>query len=156
VIGADAIIREADDAVRCASSVDQMFCNTGCPAFAEHDVLGFEKSRSPYFTAPKRLSNEFDETIGAEPATWAGAEAAGAGASDTDGFRDGRLAACLGSGFGAAAFGTAASGRGAGSVRLASTTFGFAGAAGGGVLAVASPEPPMPTLRARLEKNPPD
>ena len=31
-----------------------------------------------YFIAPKRLSNEFDETIGAEPATWAGA-AAGAG-----------------------------------------------------------------------------
>jgi hypothetical protein len=26
--------------------------------------------RRAYFVAPKRLSNEFDDTIGAEPETW--------------------------------------------------------------------------------------
>jgi hypothetical protein len=42
-----------------------------------------------YLIAPKRLSNEFDETIGAEPATWvvaAAGAAAWAGVSDTEGF----------------------------------------------------------------------
>src|SRR5215208_1397923 len=71
----------------------------------------------------------------------------GAGASDTDDRSGGRAAACLASGFGAAFFGTAASGRGA--VGLASITFGFKG-----VLAVASAAPPIPTLRARLENHP--
>ena len=59
-----------------------------------------------YFIAPKRLSNEFDDTIGAEPATWAEA-GAGAGAaaavSEIDGFSAGLAAACLVSAFGAAA-----------------------------------------------------
>ena len=90
-----------------------------------------------YFTAEKRLSNEFAGTIGCEPATWAGA-AAGAGESDSDGFNGGRDdEACLMSDvFGAAAvaFGTTASGRGGGSLlRLASITFGFAGMAGSAV-----------------------
>src|SRR5256885_1459028 len=38
-----------------------------------------------YFIAPKRLSNEFDCTIGAEPETCASLAAAGAGASLTEG-----------------------------------------------------------------------
>jgi hypothetical protein len=96
-----------------------------------------------YFISPKRLSNEFVDTIGADPATWAGAgAAAGAGVSETDGFRAGLAAAT----FGVDVFGTEASGRGGASVRLASITFGFA--AGGGalaVVAVASAVPPMPT-----------
>ena len=100
--------------------------------------------RASYFAAPKRLSNEFVDTIGAEPETRL---SLAAGVS-TDGFSGGRpAAACLASGFGAVAFG--ASGRG-GSLRLASAAFGFEG----GVLAVASAAPLMPTLRARLEKNP--
>lgn len=71
-----------------------------------------EEAKPLYFIAPKRLSNEFDETIGADPATWlslvAGAGAAAA-VSVTDGFSGGRLAVCLASAFGAGAFGTAAS-----------------------------------------------
>src|SRR5215212_10202343 len=109
-----------------------------------------------HFIAPKRLSNEFEDTIGADPETCAslpvGANAAAvAGASVTEGFNAGLAAACLVS----AAFGVAAGARasdGAGSLRLASITLGFAG---GGALGAAS-EPPMPTLRARLEKNPSD
>src|SRR5260370_41370086 len=109
-----------------------------------------------YFTAPKRLSNEFDDTIGADPATRLSfAAGAGAGAaeavSEADGFSAGLAAACLASAFGAAA--------GCGvSVRLASITFGFAGGGGAvlAVLAVASAVPPIPTLRARLLKNPSD
>ena len=63
-----------------------------------------------YFIAPKRLSNEFDEMIGADPATCAGAAgAAGAAVSVTDGFSGGRAAACLGSAFGADVLGAAAS-----------------------------------------------
>src|SRR5437868_2721651 len=112
----------------------------------------------PYFIAPKRLSNEFVCTIGCEPATsvslGAGASAAGA-LSVTDGLGCGRVAACLVSaGFDAAAFGVAASGRGACSPRLASA-FGFAGD-GGGVAAVVSAVPPRPILRARLLKKPSD
>src|SRR4029079_8089122 len=64
------------------------------------------------------------------------------------GFSGGRAAACLTSCFGAVVFGADVSGRAA--VCLASITFGFAG----GVLAVASPPPPIPTLRARLENHP--
>lgn len=113
-----------------------------------------------YFTAEKRLSNEFAGTIGCEPATMLSfvAGAAAAWLSASDGFSGGRgaAAACLGSAaFGAAAavaFGSAASERG-GSLRLASITFGFAGT---GALAVVSLEPPIPTLRARLEKKPSD
>src|SRR5260370_13353984 len=112
-----------------------------------------------YFTAPKRLSNEFDDTIGADPATrLSSAAGKGAGAaeavSEADGFSAGLAAACLVSAFGAPA--------GCGvSVRLASITFGFAGGSGAvpavlAVLAVASAVPPMPTLRARLLKNPSD
>src|SRR5258705_13795988 len=125
-------------------------------------MSGWKRVRA-YFTAPKRLSNEFEDTIGADPVTWAslaaGANAAaGAGAaaavdvSVTEGFSAGLAAACLGSaGFGADAVARASDG--AGSLRLASITFGFAG--GGGALAGGS-EPPRPTLRAGLEKNPSD
>ena len=69
--------------------------------------------------------------IDCEPATWASLVAGAGALSVTDGFSGGRLAAaCFVSGaFGAAAvaFGSAASGRGD-SCRLASITFGFAGA----------------------------
>ena len=79
--------------------------------------------------------------------------AAGAGASVTEGFSAGLTAvACLMSAAFGAAFGVAASGRGDGSLRLASTTFGLAGA---GALAVVSALP-SPTLRARLENHPSD
>ncbi|WP_448890059.1 hypothetical protein, partial [Enterobacter hormaechei] len=92
----------------------------------------------------KRLSNEFVDTIGADPATWAGVAAACVGVSETDGFSAGLAAAT----FGADVFGIAASGRGGASVCLAS--FSFAGAGGGAlvvaVVAVASAVPPMPTL----------
>ena len=104
----------------------------------------------------KRLSNEFDEhdrRRAGDLGVAGGGRGAAAGVSETDGFSGGRLAACLGSAFGADVFGTAASGAARGSVRLASITFGFAGGgrrrAGGGV-----GRPPMPTLRARLEKKP--
>src|ERR1700738_4460464 len=109
-----------------------------------------------HFIALKRLSNEFDDMIGADPATRlslaAGAGAA-AGVSETEGFNGGRLDACLVSAFGAMAFGMAASGRAGVSVRLASITLVFAG---GGGLPGASAVPPIPTLRARLLKNPSD
>ena len=112
-----------------------------------------------YFIAPKRLSNEFAGTIGCEPVTMLSfaAGAAAAAVSESDGFSGGRgaAAACLGSaalGTAAMAFGSAASER-VGSLRLASITFGFAGA---GALAVVSLDPPNPTLRARLEKKPSD
>ena len=113
-----------------------------------------------YLNAEKRLSKEFAGTIGAAPATtpsFAGAaNAVAACESETDGFSGGCAAACLVSAaFGAAAtaLGADASGRG-GSFRLASMTFGFAGI--GCALAVVSAEPPRPTLRARLLKNPSD
>ena len=114
--------------------------------------------------AEKRLSKELAGTIGAAPATtpsFAGAaNAAAACESETDGFSGGWAAACLVSillsvafGAAAAAFGAGASERG-GSFRLASMTFGFAGI--GCALAVVSAEPPRPTRRARLLKNPSD
>ena len=106
-------------------------------------ALGCASKRSRYFTAPKRLSNEFGGTIGAEPATRL--SLAVAGVSVSDGFNGGRPAACLGSGFAAVVLGADASGR-AGSLRFASIAFGFEG----GVLAVASAAPPIPTLRAKL------
>ena len=113
-----------------------------------------------YLNAEKRLSKEFAGTIGAAPATtpsYAGAaNAAAVWESETAGF-GGWAAACLVSAaFGAAAtvFGADASGRG-GSLRVASMTFGFAGGIGC-ALAVVSAEPPRPTLRARLLKNPSD
>src|SRR6202035_6018857 len=74
---------------------------------------------------------------------------------ESEGFSGGWAAACLVSGF--APFGIEASGRGGGSLRRASTTLGFAGAAGAGwALAVlsAATVPLRPTLRARLLKNP--
>src|SRR5258708_5100064 len=98
-----------------------------------------------YFTAEKRLSNELACTIGAEPATTpslaAGAGADAAWASETVGFSGGRAEACFVSGFAASGFATSGfdgssfnalgaadvSWRGAGSLRLASITFGFAG-----------------------------
>src|ERR1700737_2355535 len=103
------------------------------PAFAGMTVVRCRGDLA-YFAAEKRLSNEFADTIGWEPATRAsfaggGAAAAAAGASESDGFSGGRAAACLVSvAFGAAAadFGADASGR-VGSFRLASMTFGFAG-----------------------------
>src|SRR5436189_1788242 len=113
-----------------------------------------------YLNAEKRLSNELAGTIGAAPATtpsFAGAaNAAAACDSETAGFSGGWAVACLVSAtFGAAAtaFGADASERG-GSLRLASMIFGFAGI--GCALAVVSAEPPRPTLRARLLKNPSD
>src|SRR5476649_820149 len=114
------------------------------------------KRRSSYFTAEKRLSNEFDETIGWEPATWPFAGGAvAAGVSESEGFSGARAAACLVSEAFGEALGIEASGRGGGSLRLASA-FGFAGGEIGCALAVASAVPPRPTLRARLEKNPSD
>ena len=103
---------------------------------------------APYFTAPKRLSNEFDGTIGAEPATscpWR----QGPAVSDTDGFSGGRRGGLLGVGASAPwssarRFGPRRRGSlGLGRLRLRRRR------AGGGVAA-----PPRPTLRARLEKNP--
>ena len=76
-------------------------------------AVGQGRCEASYFAAEKRLSNEFADTIGCEPATRASfaAGAAGAGVSDTDGFSGGWAAACLISGaFGALAFGIAASG----------------------------------------------
>src|SRR5262245_30412083 len=69
-------------------------------------VEGERRTFCDYFIAPKRLSNEFDETTGAAPAigalaAGAGAAAAGAGASATDGFcagAEGFAAICFGSG----------------------------------------------------------
>ena len=109
--------------------------------------------RACYFTAPKRLSNEFVDTIGAEPVTWAaaGVAAAVAEASVTEGFGGGLAAACLVSTGLASGFGAARTTDGCG---LASATFGLGG--GGALAGVASAVPPMPTLRARLEKNPSD
>src|ERR1700676_3188547 len=91
-------------------------------------------------------------------ASLGGGGAAG-GVSRSDGFKGGFAAACLVSAdlaaAAAAAFGVAPSACGAGSVRLASITFGFAGA-GCVVAVVSAAAPPRPTLRARLEKNPSD
>src|SRR4051812_50170062 len=57
-----------------------------------------------YFTAPNRLSNEFDCTTGAAPMIWVASPAP----SDTDGFSVGRVAARRVSGFaGSAGFGAA-------------------------------------------------
>ena len=111
--------------------------------------------RACYFTAPKRLSNEFDDTIGAEPVTWAAAgagdAAAVAEASVAEGFSAGLTAACLVSTGLASGFGATRTTDGCG---LASATFGLGG--GGALAGVASAVPPMPTLRARLEKKPSD
>src|SRR4051794_29785053 len=61
-----------------------------------------------YFTAPNRLSNEFDCTTGAAPMIWVASPAP----SDTDGFSVGRVAARRVSGF-------------TGSAGLAAATAGF-------------------------------
>jgi hypothetical protein len=126
-----------------------------CARFRGHDGLVVRRAReTAYFAAEKRLSNEFAETIGCEPATMpslAAGAAAAAGVSETEGFSGGRAAACFISGFDA--FGIDPSGRGGGSLRLASITLGLAGT--GCAVAVVSAEP-RPTLRARLLKNPPD
>src|SRR5258708_24264189 len=108
-----------------------------------------------YFVAEKRLSNELAEMTGWAPATrpsfagGAGATAAtAAGASETDGFSTCRTVAGLVSGFAAAVvFGTDVS------LRLASTTLGFARTGGGADAAASAVLPPSPTLRARLEKK---
>src|SRR6185437_3937256 len=108
-----------------------------------------------HFVAEKRLSKEFDCTIGVPPATrllcWgaAGAALAVADASVTDGFSGGRVglaSACRVSGF--CAFGSG----------LAAVLVGFAAASGGACVeaVVSALAPPMPTLRARLEKKPSD
>src|SRR5258708_13998086 len=72
------------------------------------EAVDWKRESRGYFIAPKRLSNEFDDTIGAEPATWLSLVAgAGAGApaavSGTDGFSAGLAAALLGSALGAVA-----------------------------------------------------
>ena len=124
------------------------------PAFAGMTAR-YELSLA-YFTAEKRPSNEFADTIGWAPATrpsFAGGAAA-ASESVTDGFSGGWAAACLVSAFGAAAFGIDASGRD-GSFRLASMTFGFAGI-GCALAVVSAAAPPSPILRARLLKIPSD
>src|SRR6476620_2240473 len=91
--------------------------------------------QAPYFIAPKRLSNEFDCTIGAEPATCVAGAAAGAGAaaavSLTEGFSAGLAVACRVS---AGLVSGLASGLGATRTTdccgLASATLGFAAAGG--------------------------
>ncbi len=113
-----------------------------------------------YFIAPNRLSNEFDGRAGWAPAmvaslaAGAGAAAAtDAGVSATDGLSAGAAglaAAC----FGSTCFGAAARERATDGGESLLSDFGFAAAAGG-ALAVVS-EPPMPTLRARLENQPSD
>src|SRR6478672_11635337 len=94
---------------------------------------------APYFIAPKRLSNELDCTIGAEPATCVPG-AAGAGAavavSLTEGFSAGLAVACrvsasLASGL-VSGFGATRTTDGCG---LASAMLGFAAAGGGGAIA---------------------
>src|ERR1700723_3327473 len=91
-----------------------------------------DRSADAYFAAEKRLSNEFDDTIGWAPATRlpAGAGAAAVSVSVTDGFSGGRAVASFVSAFGAAVFGIDAS------FRLASTVFGLVGT-GAGAAAVA-------------------
>src|SRR5215468_684844 len=131
---------------------------------------------NPYFTAPNRLSNEFDDITGAAPASCASLLPAAAALSDTDGFSGGRDAATLASaGFGsaglAAATGLAVSlgasfasfavpcpgtNRVTAAFSLDAAVGGVAVAvvAGGDVVAVVSAVP-MPILRARPEKKPP-
>ncbi|WP_141343358.1 MULTISPECIES: pentapeptide repeat-containing protein [Bradyrhizobium] len=97
------------------------------------------------------MSNELVCTTGAEPASWVDDDGAGAAAAAvvTAGFGAG-LAACFGSALGA----TRTTDCG-----LASATFGLAGAAAAGagaVVLLASAVPPIPTLRAKLEKKPSD
>ncbi|GCC48543.1 hypothetical protein chiPu_0032779, partial [Chiloscyllium punctatum] len=107
------------------------------------------QSRRAYFTAEKRVSNELVCTTGAEPASWVAAGAAAA-VSVACGFGAG-LAVTFGSAFGA----TRTTDCG-----LASATFGLAGAAAAGagaaVLLASAVAPPMPTLRAKLERKPSD
>ena len=113
-----------------------------------------DRSADAYFAAEKRLSNEFDDTIGWAPATRlpAGAGAAAVSVSVTDGFSGGRAVASFVSAFGAAVFGIDAS------FRLASTVFGLVGTGAGAaaVAVVSAVAPPRPTLRARLLKKPSD
>src|SRR6185312_12370088 len=96
-----------------------------------------------HFIAEKRLSNEFDETMGWAPAisvsfACAAFESAAAGASDTAGFSDGRAAAAT-AGFGSVAVACLASaGLNALGSGLASATLGFAEADGGAAEAVVS------------------
>src|SRR3954470_20458418 len=128
-----------------------------------------------YFTAPNRLSNEFDCTTGAAPMIWVASPAP----SDTDGFSVGRVAARRVSGFaGSAGLAAATAGFGAsfaasldvsrpgtnrvtaafsrdaavGGVVVVAAGATDAVACGGGV-AVASALP-TPILRPRLEKKP--
>src|ERR1700732_4002222 len=133
-----------------------------CPfkTWEGRDKRGHDEGRRglTYFTAEKRLSNEFDDTIGCEPATMASLGAGGAAGrgGPSAGFTGGLAAACLVSvclaAAAAVAFGVAPSARGAGSVRLASITFGFAGA--GCVVAVVSAAgPPRPHLGARVART---
>jgi hypothetical protein len=90
-----------------------------------------------YLRPEKRLSNELACTIGCEPATRPSLGVADAAGASAVGFNGGWAAACLVSGF--EGFGVEASGRGPGSLRLASITFGFAGI--GWAVAVVSAKP---------------
>src|SRR5947209_11696185 len=85
--------------------------------------------------------------IGCAPATRASLAAGAGDGSDTVGLNGGRAAATrVSAGFGAAGFATTAVGRG----RSFASVFGLAATA----VAVVSLD--RPTLRARLEKKPPD
>src|SRR4051812_49708522 len=84
-----------------------------------------------YFTAPNRLSNEFDCTTGAAPMIWVASPAP----SDTDGFSVGRVAARRVSGF------TGSAGFGAGKTRLRAALAAFLG------VLRPRPEPGPPALR---------
>src|SRR5471030_197111 len=96
-----------------------------------------------YFTAEKRLSNEFVCTIGWAPATRPSFEAGAGLASGATGLNGGRFAACfVSAGFVSTGFATTV-GVGFGVAGLASATFGLAGVGGAGVVDVVS-EPPPP------------
>src|SRR5712672_1227172 len=101
---------------------------------------------SSYRIAEKRLSNEFDDTIGWAPATRSSfAVGAAVGESETEGFVGPAASFVSGAFGGTVAF--SASLRLA-SVILASATFGFAGA-GWALAVVSAAAPTRPTLRAR-------
>src|SRR4051794_17298864 len=140
--------------------------------FRSDGIQGEGLARS-YFTAPNRLSNEFDCTTGAAPMIWVASPAP----SDTDGFSAGRVAARRVSGLaGSAGLAAATAGFGAsldvwrpgtnrvtaafsldaavgGVVVVAAGATDAVACGGGGVVAVASALP-MPILRPRFEKKP--
>src|SRR5947209_8485983 len=132
-----------------------------------------ERFPPAYFTAPKRLSNEFDCTTGAAPASCVPSAAP----SDTEGFRAGRVAASLVSGLAGSGGFTAATDFGAsldvsrlGTKRVTAAFSRDAAVDGvvvvadgatdavacGVVVVVAVVSVLMPILRPRLAKKPPD